>query len=422
MEQKYDVFISYSRRDYVDEKDIEIPDNPISQITRALDAAGISYWFDKKGEYSGEAFVPIITQAIKNSDVFLFIASKNANQSRWTSNEIATANTYQKKIIPLKLDSSQYNDSIILYLATLDFIEYKKNPTVAIKRVIKSVSQYLADKKAKEDRLKEQEAQEKARQEAETKRKQQIADKEQRLADVCKKLQAIEEQIQLSVVQQAKLKQEEDELIVAIAQLKGENTNIKADVNPNIRKKRIIINIIVSILMLLAIGSGLFAYFRAMNEGEEEPILTISQNTLLGEEDKSANISQWPDTTPSIKIKNLQIEQDVRREGKLGMIVQVFMETAFLKDCPCTAQAFFSNKTQIITDTTGNAISIWKDFTPLNTISNWSNFKLFIPYDTFSDLPQGEYNVLIGVRALEIDFCSAASKPHKFQYKQPQQK
>ena len=53
MEQtKYDVFISYSRRDYVDERNNVIPGNVVSKIKEALTNAGISYWFDEEGIYS----------------------------------------------------------------------------------------------------------------------------------------------------------------------------------------------------------------------------------------------------------------------------------------------------------------------------------------------------------------------------------
>lgn len=55
MEQtKHDVFISYSRKDYVDEHKNVIPNNnDISKIKTALTEAGITYWFDEEGIYSG---------------------------------------------------------------------------------------------------------------------------------------------------------------------------------------------------------------------------------------------------------------------------------------------------------------------------------------------------------------------------------
>ena len=50
---QYDVFISYSRKDYVDEQKNIIPGNEVSKIKDALSEAGITYWFDEERIYSG---------------------------------------------------------------------------------------------------------------------------------------------------------------------------------------------------------------------------------------------------------------------------------------------------------------------------------------------------------------------------------
>lgn len=150
---EYDVFISYSRRDYVDENKQVIPDNIISKIKELFDANNISYWFDEDGVFSGDAFAPVIARNIKSSKMFLFISSENSNASEWTSNEIATAHAYKKKIIPFRYDDSVYNDSVIIYIARLDYIEYKSNPSKALSRLLLSIQGYLkeeADKKEQE--------------------------------------------------------------------------------------------------------------------------------------------------------------------------------------------------------------------------------------------------------------------------------
>ena len=50
MEQMdYDVFISYSRHDYMDDNENIIPNNEVSKIMEALTDAGITYWTDKRG-------------------------------------------------------------------------------------------------------------------------------------------------------------------------------------------------------------------------------------------------------------------------------------------------------------------------------------------------------------------------------------
>ena len=100
MEQtKYDVFISYSRKDYVDENENIIPDNEVSKIMKALTDAGITYWIDKEGIYSGDKFTEALPKFIKSASVFVYLSTANANKSKYTSKEIAIADEYNKYII-----------------------------------------------------------------------------------------------------------------------------------------------------------------------------------------------------------------------------------------------------------------------------------------------------------------------------------
>lgn len=155
MEYKYDVFISYSRRDYVDENNNIIPGNPISKIKDYLRDSGISYWFDKDGIIHGDQFARVIVKNIKASRILLFVSSEHSNLSEWTCKEIATAKTYKRKIIPFRIDNSDFNDAIMLYLADLDFIEYCDNPTLSLKELVDSIIQYKEEhsKKQQEDAL-----------------------------------------------------------------------------------------------------------------------------------------------------------------------------------------------------------------------------------------------------------------------------
>lgn len=139
---KYDVFISYSRKDYVDDNGNIIPNNIISKIKDTLTQNNISYWFDEDGIYSGDEFASILTQAIRNSGLFLYISSMNSNQSRWTSNEISTALVYKKTIIPFRIDDSPYNDSVMMKIVSFDYIEYKGDEK-SIKKLILAIKHHL---------------------------------------------------------------------------------------------------------------------------------------------------------------------------------------------------------------------------------------------------------------------------------------
>lgn len=140
-----DVFISYSRKDYVGKDGIPLKNSVISEIKTALTAAGISYWFDEDGIYSGDEFASVIARAIRNSTVFLFVSSVNSNASRWTSNEISAAMDCKKPIIPFRIDDSPYNDSVLLKIASLDYIEYKyKGGARAMQRLIQGIRHWVS--------------------------------------------------------------------------------------------------------------------------------------------------------------------------------------------------------------------------------------------------------------------------------------
>lgn len=138
----HDVFISYSRKDYVDEQGNVLPDNILSKIKKALKENGISYWFDEEGIYSGDDFASGLTRAIRESSVFLFVSSANSNSSRWTSNEISTALEFKKKIIPFRIDNSPYNDSVMMKIISFDYIDCKDEQK-AINKLLRAVKHNL---------------------------------------------------------------------------------------------------------------------------------------------------------------------------------------------------------------------------------------------------------------------------------------
>lgn len=96
---KYDVFISYSRKDT----------NIADKICDAFEKAGISFFIDRHAIHGGNEFPKVIAEAIMESQVFLFLASKNAYDSKFTSNEITFAFNKKPKetIVPYIIDNSE---------------------------------------------------------------------------------------------------------------------------------------------------------------------------------------------------------------------------------------------------------------------------------------------------------------------------
>ena len=227
---KYNVFISYSRSDYADENKQVIPHNIVSKIKDLFDANNISYWFDEDGDYSGADFSPIITRSIKDSTIFLFISSENSNKSEWTSREIAVANLYKKRIIPFRYDDSVFNESIILRIANLDYIDYYANEKKGLSRLLSSIQNYLQE---------DIEKQEKERQEEECRRQAEISQQEKN-AKICelrtevselesRKL-VVEQEIQTKETALTNLKNEKCVIETTIAELNSQ-LDILADIH-----------------------------------------------------------------------------------------------------------------------------------------------------------------------------------------------
>ena len=147
---KYDVFISYSR------KDSEI----VKRFADELHKAGYRCWLDVDGVETGDEFKSKIVTAIKESELFLFFSSQASNRSPWTVKEVNVAVSLKKTIIPIKLDATVYNDSLLFDLAGLDFIrcEGSNDMDEAIAKLIRSLGKKIvADKKDEIDIYKKEE-------------------------------------------------------------------------------------------------------------------------------------------------------------------------------------------------------------------------------------------------------------------------
>ena len=194
MKMKYDVFISYSRKDYIDENNIVIPGNVVSKIKEALTNASISYWFDEEGIYSGQNFVEKIINNIEDSQIFIFLSTANSNSSRWTSKEIASADELHKHIIPVRIDNTPYNKKVLFRISELDYIEYYSNPEKATKELIAAIKTHLAQVREDEERRLEAERRKREverQREEDAKRKQEeekrlFCEEQQRLVDKIK--------------------------------------------------------------------------------------------------------------------------------------------------------------------------------------------------------------------------------------------
>lgn len=136
--KQYDVFISYSRRDYLDEKENVLPESELKTIIDFFDANGISYWIDKEGHYKKSGFVEKISEAIADSKMMVFVSSVHSNASFYTTGEILEAIDRKMLIIPVRIDNSPYSKKFKLLLNPLDYIDYSKAD--ALHELLKAVN------------------------------------------------------------------------------------------------------------------------------------------------------------------------------------------------------------------------------------------------------------------------------------------
>ena len=131
------VFISYSTRDYIGDDGKVIPGNVVDKVCKALSDSGITYWIDREGLDPGVTYAEIIASKIKECDTFLFLSSRSANESAWTLREISTAIDFGKTVLPVKLDASRFADSVALYLASVQYIDWNEmGETEALRRIV----------------------------------------------------------------------------------------------------------------------------------------------------------------------------------------------------------------------------------------------------------------------------------------------
>ncbi len=140
--KKYDVFISYSRTDYLDDNNIIINDSPIDNIIKTFDKKKIKYWIDIDGDNASNQYMAKIAKAISNSEKVIFVSSKNSNspESYWPIKEILFASEKHMEIVPIRIDNCEFHDNITLALAGLDAIEYYKNPEQSVEKLLNIIS------------------------------------------------------------------------------------------------------------------------------------------------------------------------------------------------------------------------------------------------------------------------------------------
>lgn len=107
------VFISYSS------KNVDIANT----IYNMLESRHISCWMAPYDLITGEDYGASIEEAIRTSQIIVFIFSKFGNKSRWVKSELSIAFSEQKLIIPFKIDNTTPEGIVRMVLTKSQWIE-----------------------------------------------------------------------------------------------------------------------------------------------------------------------------------------------------------------------------------------------------------------------------------------------------------
>lgn len=127
---KYNVFISYSRKDYYkDDGRTIISGSVVSQIVEVLDKYkkyyDFEYFFDQEAITSRQDYLKRISAAIAKSEVMFFVASKNSYESEFCTKELLFADKRDVRIHQYCIDDAVMPDDIDMLLGNHHYREYK---------------------------------------------------------------------------------------------------------------------------------------------------------------------------------------------------------------------------------------------------------------------------------------------------------
>lgn len=130
--KKYDIFISYSRKDF----------DEVNAIVEMLKSRipTLNCWFDITGIESGDEFEDKIIAAIDNSSYVLFALSDNSIQSQWAKDEVMYAKNTDTKVIPLVLKGAQLKGWFLYKFGRIDCIDTTNS--LQIEKLIKNLSDW----------------------------------------------------------------------------------------------------------------------------------------------------------------------------------------------------------------------------------------------------------------------------------------
>lgn len=107
------VFVSYSRRN----------GSVVYPLVEEVEAAGHPVWIDRDEIKAGGNWAGAIVRAIRESDTFCLMCSAEAFQSDNVRREIYIADKYKRKLLPVRLDSSEMPEDFEYFLIDRQWLD-----------------------------------------------------------------------------------------------------------------------------------------------------------------------------------------------------------------------------------------------------------------------------------------------------------
>jgi hypothetical protein len=97
---KHKIFLSYSFQD----------SDWVSQFVSVLQENGINAWFDMASIKFGDSIHDAIAEALRESNIMVLILSKRSLKSPWIFFELGAAVADKKRIIPIVIDDTRFEE------------------------------------------------------------------------------------------------------------------------------------------------------------------------------------------------------------------------------------------------------------------------------------------------------------------------
>ncbi|MBO4450752.1 MAG: DUF2225 domain-containing protein, partial [Clostridiales bacterium] len=115
---KHDVFISYSTKNK----------NVADAIVADFEQHGVKCWYAPRDIVPGARWVTALTEAIKETNIFILIYTDDSNQSKQVMNEVALAFNAGKTIVPFRLTKEVMNAEFGYYLSRVHWLDALTKP------------------------------------------------------------------------------------------------------------------------------------------------------------------------------------------------------------------------------------------------------------------------------------------------------